>query len=184
MLKPTPADESPDQQCANAHCMRALFVAEESPLLRYAFSIVGRRAVAEDIVQEVFLQLHSKWGSVASPRAWLYRSVRNRALNHIRDHQRELLSGGDAAAETQDESGETPESRHLRIEATGVLRGLIDELDEQDRRLVELKYFEELKYREISEKTGLSIGNVGYRLHHILRELASKLRPLGIDEQS
>ena len=50
--------------------------------------------------------------------------------------------------------------------------------------LVTLKYFEGLKYREISVETGLSISNVGYRLHHILRELAGKLRPLGIDEKS
>ena len=47
-----------------------------------------------------------------------------------------------------------------------------------------LKYFVDLKYRDISAKTGLSVSNVGYRLHHILRELASKLRSLRIDEQS
>ena len=138
-----------------------LFAAEETPLLRYAFSIVGRRAAAEDIVQEVFLQLHAKWGSVSFPRAWLYRSVRNRALSHIRDHRREVLSAPDSTAETIDDSGETPESTHLRIEATGLLSGLIEELDEKDRALVELKYFKGMKYREISEKTGLSIGNVG-----------------------
>ncbi len=44
-----------------------------------------------------------------------------------------------------------------------------------------MKYFEELKYAEISERTGLSIGNVGYRLHHILKRLADKLRKLGIE---
>ena len=58
---------------------------------------------------------------------------------------------------------------------------MIDSLHEADRELVQLKFFDGLKYREISERTGLSVGNVGYRLHHILKELAGKLQPLGTD---
>ena len=49
-------------------------------------------------------------------------------------------------------------------------------------QLVKLKYFDGLKYRDISDKTGLSIGNVGYRLHHVLKELANRMKPLGIEE--
>ncbi|MEM9479723.1 MAG: sigma factor, partial [Verrucomicrobiota bacterium] len=60
----------------------AIFEAEESPLLRFAFSLTGRRAIAEEVVQEVFLQLHRHWDNVENPRAWLYRSVRNRSYNH------------------------------------------------------------------------------------------------------
>jgi RNA polymerase sigma-70 factor (ECF subfamily) len=71
------------------------------------------------------------------------------------------------------------------MEATAALRQIVEEeLDETDRQLVKLKYFEGLKYRDISVQTGLSVSNVGYRLHHILKELASKLRPLGIDGKS
>ena len=57
-------------------------------------------------------------------------------------------------------------------------------IDDTDQQLVKLKYFEGLKYRDISAQTGLSISNVGYRLHHILKKLAGQLRPLGIDEVS
>ena len=67
------------------------------------------------------------------------------------------------------------------MEAAGTLRLILEELSEADRQLVNLKYFESLKYRDISERTGLSISNVGYRLHHILKELAQKLDQLGID---
>ena len=68
-----------------------LFESEEAPLLRYAFSLVRRRAVAEEIVQEVFLQLHVKWNDVESPRSWLYRSVRNKVFNYMRDNRRETV---------------------------------------------------------------------------------------------
>lgn len=159
--------------------LRALFEAEESPLLRYAFSLVGRRAIAEEVVQEVFLQLHANWETVENPQAWLYRSVRNRSYNHHRDHRREVLSENGGESESGGE--DTPESLLQRMEAAGFLRLLLAELEEADRQLIQLKYFENLRYREISDETGMSIGTVGYRLHHILKQLADKLRNLGID---
>src|ERR1043166_2939316 len=69
--------------------LAALFEREESPLLGFAIGLVGQRAVAEEVVQEAFLRLHQLWAQVENPRAWLFRSVRNLALNHLRDHRRE-----------------------------------------------------------------------------------------------
>lgn len=166
---------------ASERTLPELFAAEESPLLRYAFSLTGRRAIAEEIVQEVFLQLHAHWDSVDNPVAWLYRSVRNRAYNHHRDNKRELLGGDDVGKAATDERDEAPDDLLRRMEAAGFLRLLLAELEETDRHLLELKYYEDLKYREISERTGMAIGTVGYRLHHLLKQLADKLRALGID---
>lgn len=157
----------------------ALFESEETPLLRYAFSLTGRRVIAEELVQEVFLQLHANWAGVENPRAWLFRSVRNRAYNHHRDGRREVAS--DEVVATAASEDDTPGEVLQRLEAAGFLRLLLAELGEADRRLVQLKYFEDLRYREIAEQTEMSIGNVGYRLHHILKQLADKLRHLGID---
>ena len=157
-----------------------LFEAEETPLLRYAFSLTGRRVIAEEIVQEVFLQLHANWDQVENPQAWLFRSVRNRSYNHLRDGRREVSAGETTMAEAVSED-DTPEEVLQRLEAAGFLRLLLAELEEADRRLVQLKYFENLRYCEIAEQTEMSIGNVGYRLHHILKQLADKLRHHGID---
>jgi RNA polymerase sigma factor (sigma-70 family) len=184
MLKPTPRVKQSGAQGVSKLTLRTLFDTEETPLLRYAFSLIGRRAVAEEIVQEAFLQLHTHWGDVDSPRAWLFRSVRNRAYNHIRDNKREILNSDDHHVQAPNDEDETPEAMLLRMEAIAALRQIVAELDETDRQLVKLKYFEDLKYRDISAQTGLSISNVGYRLHHILKELAGKLRPLGIDGRS
>ena len=184
MLKPTLRVNQSGAQGVSKLTLQTLFDTEETPLLRYAFSLIGRRAVAEEIVQEVFLQLHTQWDDVDSPRAWLFRSVRNRAYNHVRDNKREILNSDARDVQYPNAEDETPEAMLLRMEATGALRQIVEELDENDRQLVKLKYFEDLKYRDISAQTGLSISNVGYRLHHILKELAGKLRPLGIDGRS
>jgi RNA polymerase sigma factor (sigma-70 family) len=159
--------------------LAALFEAEEGPLLYFALGLVGRRAVAEDLVQEAFLRLHPLWAEVENPRAWLYRCLRNLALNHLRDHRRE--TGLDEVAEPL--AAEIPPvgEEFGRMEAVGVVRMLLAELPAAERDLVRLKYNENLKYQEISRRTGESIGTVGYKLHHVLKGLADALRHAGIE---
>jgi len=158
--------------------LRQVFATEESPLLRYAHGLVGQRETAQDLVQEAFLKLHAHWEDVANPRAWLFRAIRNLALNHLRDHRRETTI--DSSHEWQSDSPD-PEQALGRLEAIGTLQLLVAELDPADRKLIALKYHENLKYDQISQRTGLSIGNVGYKLHHTLKNLADSLRHLGIE---
>lgn len=157
--------------------LRQVFEAEESPLLRFAYGILGRREVAEDIVQDAFLRLHSNWKEVRNPKAWLYRSVRNLCLNHLRDHKRETVT--DEVDEWSVEKG--PREALARMEAAGAVRLLVAELSEGEATLIRLKYDEGLRYEQISERTGLSVGNVGYKLHHLLKGLSASLRRMGVE---
>jgi len=165
---PTPAERPP---------LAALFATEESGLLRYAIGLVRRRSVAEELVQEAFLRLHGMGSEVQNPRAWLYRTVRNLGLNHLRDHPRETELPDDPA--TPDAS--LPAEKLGRDEAVGTVRLLLAELPAEDRDLIRLKYLDGLRYEQISQQTGLSVGNVGYRLHHLLKGLAGSLRRAGIE---
>ncbi len=158
--------------------LRALFDAEESALLRYAYGIVGQRETAEDLVQEAFLRLHEHWSEVTSPKAWIYRSIRNLALNHLRDHRRETPM--DDKAEWQSEAPQADEE-FGKMEAVGALRMLMAEMQEQDQQLISMKYKRQLSYEDISKQTGLSVSNVGYKLHHLLKGLADSLRRLGVE---
>jgi RNA polymerase sigma-70 factor (ECF subfamily) len=158
--------------------LRAVFEAEESPLLKFAYSLVGQRETAEDLVQEAFIRLHSHWEEVINPRAWLFRSIRNLALNHLRDHKRET-----PLEPSHDPSSSSPEpdlALH-KLEAIGTLQLLLAELPPEERHLIRLKYHQDLKYDQISHQTGLSVGNVGYKLHHLLKSLADSLRRMGIE---
>jgi RNA polymerase sigma factor (sigma-70 family) len=157
--------------------LAAVFEAEESGLLRFALGLVGRRSVAEELVQETFLRLHQVWSEVENPRAWLYRSLRNLALNHLRDHPKETELEEESAAH----EAALPAEELGRHEAVGLVRLLLAEMPPEDRDLVRFKYLDELKYQEISRRTGLSVGNVGYRLHHLLKGLADSLRRAGIE---
>jgi len=157
--------------------LAALFESEESAVLSFAIGLVGRRSVAEELVQEAFLRLHQLWDQVENPRAWLYRSIRNLALNHLRDHARETpIDGHDGPG-----SDATPDLALGHLEAVGIVRLLTAELSPEDQHLIHLKYHEDLKYQDISRRTGLSVSNVGYKLHHLLKGLADALRHAGID---
>jgi len=61
------------------------------------------------------------------------------------------------------------------------VRMLLAEMPEEDRNLISLKFQEGLKYQEISSRTGLSVGNVGFRLHQVLKGLLDGLRRAGIE---
>ena len=158
--------------------LRQVFETEESPLLRYAHGLVGQRETAEDLVQEAFLKLHAHWDEVIHPRAWLFRCVRNLALSYIRDHKRETPMEPNREWESNNPG---PEQTLGKLEAIGTLQLLVAELQEDDRNLISLKYIEGLKYDQISQRTGLSVGNVGYKLHHALKGLADSLRRLGVE---
>jgi len=174
---PEPLPSAPMTTAEDKPSLRELFEAEEGALLRFAHGLTGRREIAEDLVQEAFLRLHAHWEEVTHPKAWLYRSIRNLALNHLRDHKRE--SSDEAPDAADDARG--PDGHLARLEAAGAVRLLLAELKDEDRQLIQLKYHQNLKYEQISQETGLSVGNVGYKLHHLLKGLGDSLRRLGID---
>jgi RNA polymerase sigma factor (sigma-70 family) len=162
-----------------------LFEALESPLLSYAFRLVGELGAAEDLVQESFLKLHAQFGEVREPRRWLYRIVHNLAVNHQRRANKivplhpsdddGLPSPADAA-----DPRPLPDEQIAHLESIGFVRLSLQALDERQRQLIELKFVENLSYKEISARTGLAVGHVGYLLHHSLKEIAAELAKTGI----
>ena len=164
--------------------LETLFDMLETPLLLYAMKLVRQNAVAQDLVQEAFIRLHADFASVEQPRAWLYRTVHNLASNHHR-RQRKIVpfarsNEGEDEIDWPDEAA-TPDQALQLLEATDQARRCLEALDERSRRLIRLKFEERESYRTISELTGISIGNVGYILHHALKQLAKELRKKGIE---
>jgi RNA polymerase sigma-70 factor (ECF subfamily) len=73
-----------------------------------------------------------------------------------------------------------PDEYLQRMEAIGQARLCLDELDPRSRELVRLKFEECLSYKEISERTNVSISNVGFLLHHALKDLSASLKKAGV----
>jgi len=178
----------PDQASAEPpgwETIEELFTALESPLLSYSLRLAGDPGVAEDIVQEAFMRLHAQFDEVREPRRWLYRTVHNLALNHRRQAGKIVslnLPGDDRAPSTNDTADPQPlpDEQIARWEGIGLVRLSLKSLDDRSRELVRLKFNEEMSYKEISARTGLKIGHVGYLLHHALKAVADELARNGV----
>jgi len=177
------SDQSPET-------IEALFAALESPLLRYALRLAGERSVAEDLVQEAFMKLHAQFAEVREPRRWLYRTVHNLALNHRRDSAKTVAldpgMDGEGVHSSSNSYGahksETPlpDAHIIRLENIGQVRLCLAALDKRSRELIRLKFHEDLSYADISARTGLKTGHVGYLLHHALKTIAAELAKTGV----
>jgi RNA polymerase sigma-70 factor (ECF subfamily) len=53
-------------------------------------------------------------------------------------------------------------------------------MDERSRELIRLRFNEDLSYKDISARTGLTVGHVGYLLHHALKAMAVELDKVGV----
>jgi RNA polymerase sigma factor (sigma-70 family) len=184
VMTPNEVSPSPGQET-----IEQLFAALESPLLGYACRLAGELSVAEDLVQEAFMKLHAQFDDVREPRRWLYRTVHNQALNYRRKAGKIVplhppgpageLSGEPHGSEVADTQS-LPDEEIARWENIGLVRLSLETLDERSREIVRLKFDENLSYREISARTGLTVGHVGYLLHHALKGLASELAKDGV----
>lgn len=180
VMRPDPASTEP----TGSETIAELFTALESPLLGYALRLLRERASAEDIVQEAFMKLQAQFDQVRQPRRWLYRTVHNLALNHHRQANKIVPldlgpEEGPAVHDTVDPEP-LPDEQIARWEDIGLVRLSLETLDARSRELIRLKFNDRLSYKEMSARTGLTSGHVGYLLHHALKALASELARNGI----
>lgn len=180
-----PSDSTPADTPRFATVEEA-FTALEVPMLGYARRLLGDIDMAEDVVQEAFMRLHRQFWEVQDPRRWLYRTVHNLSLNQRRGAGRtqtlQPVASGRPADPAHDPADPQPlpDEQIIRLEQIGQVRLAIQLLDERSRGLLRLKFQEDLSYRQISERTGLGVGHVGYLLHHAVKKLAVELAKAGV----
>jgi RNA polymerase sigma-70 factor (ECF subfamily) len=144
-----------------------------------ALRITGDRAAAEDAVQEAFLRLwrradHYDAGR-GGARPWFLQLVRNVAIDHVRSRNaqgRRDTRGAPEASTTP--TGTPPEERVLQGERAARLRTALEELPPEQRRALEIAYFEGLSHSEIAAREGTPLGTVKTRI----RAGVTKLRAL------
>ncbi len=186
-IPPSAAAMQPDQAKAVPGCetIEELFSALESPLLSYALRLAGELGAAEDSVQEAFMKLQVQFKEVREPRRWLYRTVHNLALNHRRQAGKIValeVNPRDASLPAPEPADPQPlpDEQIVRSEGIGLMRLCLETMDDRSRELIRLKFNENLSYKEISARTGLKTGHVGYLLHHALKTMAEDLARNGV----
>ena len=159
---------------ADAPDLPALLERYERPLVRYSWSILGDLEAARDVVQETFIRLCRRLESddATHTEAWLFTVARNLSIDHQRKQSR-IIYMPQTDDRTTDEPG--PGASLEQQETRDSIFGLLDQLSENQREVIRLKFQNDLSYKEIADVTQLTVTNVGFLLHTGLKKLRALL---------
>jgi RNA polymerase sigma-70 factor (ECF subfamily) len=152
-----------------------LFEQFRDPLLRYALSFGICMHDAEEVIQEVFLSLcrHLQLGrSRKNLRGWIFRVTHNLALKQRYANQgsRARTGDGEAIGEEQSDPAPNPEEHLSNDQKRRRLLAVVDALGEVEQNCLRLRA-EGLRYREIAEVLGISLGSVSILLTRSIERL-------------
>jgi RNA polymerase sigma-70 factor (ECF subfamily) len=148
-----------------------------------ALRMTRRHEVADDIAQETFVraytQLHRfELGRPLAP--WLTRIAANLSINYLTRAARreqpiaeEATSSGLPAADSE---GSDPQRSLLSSEFAGALDEAVDKLPPEQKAVFVLRVHEDMRYDDIAESLGISLGTVMSRLHRARAKLKVMLK--------
>jgi RNA polymerase sigma factor (sigma-70 family) len=152
------------RRCASGDrsALRALYEAEAPRMIGVALRILRRRALAEEAVQDAFVQVWQQAGRFdparGGARAFVYAVLRNRALNILRAEARTDLT--DALDHDVPGDDVDPEEAVARLSEAGALRRCLEGLDPRRRRAIVLAYAHGLSHGELAGRLGMPLGTV------------------------
>ena len=164
----------------------AFYARHRGDVLRQVAAIVRTPAAADDVTQDVFLRVWQRAGQYdarGSARAWLMRTATHMALNALRTIRRRRQTalqgcdpGGDEPAAPPawmiDEAGAPPDRIVEQEEQRRLVGQMLEGLDPQRRRLLEMVHADDMDLRAVAQELGLPIGTVKSRLHYSRKHLA------------
>lgn len=141
--------------------------------------ILHDREEAEDVLQEVFLQVWRRASDFDESRGraftWLVTIARSRALDRLRAAGSRARLATEAAQSPRDEVGDAAQEAMQSEQAT-VVRKALAELPDEQRRALLLAYFEGLTQTEIAARLGDPLGTVKTRMRSGIMRLREILR--------
>ena len=165
------SDIAPGEKTPNNADFERIYLRHFSGMLNFTYAYVMDRAVAEDIVHDVFLTLWNNFTELSdldTIHKYIFKLLRNACLNHLRrlkiqDKHNDKLIEALLFSETYDYL----EDADLK----GKVAGLLGSLSEKQREALNLKYFEDLKYSEIANRMAISETTVRTHLKRAMQAL-------------
>jgi len=171
---------SDSHQTGDEHRMwlHATFERLERPLIAYAMRLLGGDVeVARDCVQESFLRLCREGRSHVEGHvdAWLFKTCRNRAMDHHRQEARMIIDSDSSALATALARSAEPEGHLAQREEQAKLQDQIARLPTREQEVLSLRLGQGLSYKQIAEITDMSVSHVGVILHEAVTKLRAAM---------
>lgn len=158
--------------------MVCIFNMYYKPLVLFARNIIVEQEISEEIVQGVFIKIWTdrKYLFITkSIKAYLIRAVKNKCLDYQK-HERVKNRYMDEVRNTMLMDVNEDNDLLLTEELSQLISRSIDELPDGCREIFQMSRFEDMKYREIADRLGISLKTVEARMTRSMKILRERLR--------
>jgi len=162
--------------------LRGLFARHQTRVFRFVSRLVGNAAVAEEVTNEVFLEVWRNAGKFAGASAaatWILSIAHHRAVSRLRKRREETWDEGAAAALR--DTADDPEEAAQKADKGAILRRCLEKLSAEHRAIVDLVYYHELSISEASAVLQIPENTVKTRMFYARKRLSELLKAAGVD---
>ena len=162
--------------------VRLLFMRHHARVYRFAARQTGSDMMADDIANEVFLELWRQapaFEGRSEVSTWLLGIAPFKALSALRKKKEEWIGDEDAAAVP--DTADTPEIAVMKGDKATALRGMVNALPEEHRTVIDLAYYHAKSVAEIAEILSIPVATVKTRMFYARKKLGEALKAAGFE---
>lgn len=156
----------------NLDQLSVLFQRHHKALYGFLLRMTGNTQTSEDLVQEVFLRIlkyrHTYRGDSQFV-VWMFRIARNARVDYYRKKHMDSLEKKDASTILSDDLN--PLEDYEKTQDSAILHRALAQLTEDDREVLLLSRFENMKYKDIADLLGCLEGTIKARVHRAIARL-------------
>ena len=151
-----------------------------------AYRILGERAMAEEVLQEVFLSVWQRATAYdparGSVRSWLFAQIHHRAVDAVRREEAERRRSPLSTQPDYDDGVESVIEEGWLSARRDQVRSALAALSAEQRKVIDLAYFGGLTQSEVARETGVPLGTVKSRTLAAMRRLRDELHAAGAED--
>lgn len=152
------------------------------PLFSIACRMLGNAADAEEVIQDVFVQIWTKAGKFdaekGQPFHWVLTLTRNRCIDGLRARQRRSRFMVDTQGELEPDQAVEPEpvEAPLMEDDNAMIQSVVNNLPKDQRQAIEMAFFGGMTHQEIAESLSEPLGTIKARIRRGMLKLRETLR--------
>jgi RNA polymerase sigma-70 factor (ECF subfamily) len=162
--------------------VRLLFMRHHARVYRFAARQTGSEMMADDIANEVFLELWRQapaFEGRSEVSTWLLGIARFKALSALRKKKEDWIDDADAAAVP--DTADTPEVAVMKDDKATALKRMVNALPEEHRTVIDLAYYHAKSVAEIAEILDIPVATVKTRMFYARKKLGEALKAAGFE---
>lgn len=174
-------------QTQNRELYKELFARYQKKLFTYICHLVGSKEETEDILQNVFTKTYKNIERFDTSRkfsSWIYRIAHNEAVNFLKRKSKRYTVSWDDVTTSKDKldtatNDEPPEEKWAHKEITKEIDEAMEKLPKKYKQVLQLRYFQEYSYDDISVVLGKPVNTVGTLINRAKKKLLEVVQQQG-----